>query len=168
MDVVNASCSRPNVPAFKVTLLVFAPEYLIVFQVLLGIAFLVLLGTVCGDIFFFVRQQFRGGISLARIFCLFDRQLIKLLLLATAALVRILWAIEPYPPLESYSTGTAASINNVKELLLRVPQVIIFIIILMQIGAWRAVVEKSTRFQRAATSGAATMDKLFLVLPRYW
>ena len=160
MDIVNISCSRPNFQGHKVTLLVFTPEYLIVFQVLFGIAFFVLLATVCGEIFFFVRQQLRGERSLARIFCVFDRQLIKLLLLATAALVRVVWTIEPYPPLESYSTGTAESIYHVKELLLRVPQVIIYIIILMQVGAWRAVVEKSTNFKRTSTTGATTMDKI--------
>ena len=88
MDIVNASCadSDGSVDMFKVTIPAFIPEHLIVFQVLFSLAFFVLFATVSVEIFFFVRQQMKDGNSLARMFCMFNKQLIKLFLLATAAL----------------------------------------------------------------------------------
>ena len=160
MDIVNATCNPSSKNAFHVTSLLFIPEHMAVFQVLLCFCASVVFAVLCAEIFFFLRQQLSSGLTPAKLFCLYNMQLFKLLLLAVATLVRAIWAIEPYPPLDSYATGTNSSHYATKEFLLRLPQVIIVIVILMQITAWRAVVDNSTKFRRASISAPTTMDKV--------
>ena len=72
--------------------------------------------------------------------CIFHFQLLKLLILFTASLIRFIWFLQPYY-VEASTTRlfgqTLEAHSSVADTLLRYAQVSMFIVLLLQIKSWR-------------------------------
>ncbi len=89
--------------------------------------------------------------------CIFHFQLLKLLILFTASLIRFTWFIQPYyveastARLFGQTFETHLSVSNT---LLRYAQVSMFIVLLLQIKNWRQTVRNTRKLKRTTSRNA--------------
>ena len=106
------------------------------------------------EVIVYVKYQRNKQKQWKELLCIFHFQLLKLLILFTASLIRFTWFIQPYyveASTERLFGQTFETHVAVTDTLLRYAQVSMFIVLLLQIKSWRQTV-RNTRKLRHTTS----------------
>ena len=119
------------------------------------VCFLVLLAglalLVGREIVLYILYQRKKGKHFHEMFLLYHMQLPKLILLLICCLLRFTWFLDPY-----YADGknnifasTYADFLRIYNILLRLPQFFLFVVILLQIKSWRQTVRNTSKLRKS-------------------
>ena len=129
------------------------PTAWLVVQIIVSALFCIFLLFILYDAVMYVLYQRRKNIRCSKIFFLYHYHLSKLILLLFVLLLRFIWLLEPYyypasgKPQDRLFGDTFDDHATAAEFFLRIPQILLFLVLLLQIKSWRQTVRDTTNFK---------------------
>ena len=135
------------------------------------VCFLVLLAAlallVSREILLYILYQKKKGKKALEMFLLHHLQLPKLILLLISCVLRWTWFLDPYYVQGKYNMfgSTFTEFQRTYDILLRLPQFFLFVVILLQIKSWRQTVRNTSKLRRSGGRRTTVRKSIVQDLP---